>query len=149
MSSTCSSSCCGSMYIISTKTTSILGHVKNGYSIMYKWFPCVVYKSQRKSSVNNKLLSVSASVGSVLLTSGNLAAAGGGSSLHGAVTSAITQVAVTAVAIASGACLSTKVDFLWPKMDELPGMILIFMCVLFLTVYRTRRVAAAGQFNYC
>ncbi|KAK1409073.1 hypothetical protein QVD17_35597 [Tagetes erecta] len=47
---------------------------------------------------------------------GNLiaAAAASSSSLHGAVTSAITQVAVTAVAIASGACLSTKLDCLWP-----------------------------------
>ncbi|MED6204557.1 hypothetical protein PIB30_010108 [Stylosanthes scabra] len=44
-------------------------------------------------------------------------------SLHGAVSSAITQVAVTAVAIASGACLSTKVDFLWPKLEEQPGTI--------------------------
>lgn len=61
---------------------------------------------------------------STVLASGNViaaAAAAGSGSLHGAVTSAITQVAVTAVAIASGACLSTKVDFLWPKVDEQPG----------------------------
>lgn len=66
---------------------------------------------------------VSASLSSVLF-SGNLiaaAAAAGTSSAHGAVASAITQVAVTAVAIASGACLSTKVEFLWPKVDEQPG----------------------------
>lgn len=66
---------------------------------------------------------VSASLGSVLV-SGNViaaAASAGSGSLHGAVSSAITQVAVTAVAIASGACLSTKVDFLWPKVDEQPG----------------------------
>ncbi|CAA0838498.1 Probable GTP diphosphokinase RSH3- chloroplastic [Striga hermonthica] len=65
---------------------------------------------------------VSASLSSVL-TSGNMiaAAAAGSGSVHGAVSSAITQVAVTAVAIASGACLSTKVDFLWPKADEQPG----------------------------
>ncbi|CAI0390588.1 unnamed protein product [Linum tenue] len=42
------------------------------------------------------------------------------STLHGAVSSAITQVAFTALAIASGACLSTKVDFLWPKLQDLP-----------------------------
>lgn len=67
-------------------------------------------------------LSVSSSLGSVF-ASGNAiaAAAGSGSALHGAVTSAITHVAVTAVAIASGACLSTKVDFLWPKVEEQPG----------------------------
>lgn len=65
---------------------------------------------------------------STVLTSGNViaaAAAAGSGSLHGAVTSAITQVAVTAVAIASGACLSTKVDFLWPKVDEQPGSFIL------------------------
>ncbi|KAL8192699.1 hypothetical protein R6Q57_027147 [Mikania cordata] len=60
-----------------------------------------------------------------ILTSGNLIAAAGSGSLHGAVTSAITQVAVTAVAIASGACLSTKVDCLWPKVDEQPGSLIL------------------------
>ncbi|KAM0000583.1 putative GTP diphosphokinase, Guanosine-3',5'-bis(diphosphate) 3'-diphosphatase [Helianthus debilis subsp. tardiflorus] len=62
-----------------------------------------------------------------ILTSGNViaAAAAGSGSLHGAVTSAITQVAVTAVAIASGACLSTKVDCLWPKVDEQPGSLIL------------------------
>lgn len=68
---------------------------------------------------------VTASVNSVI-ASGNIiaaaaAAASGSGSVHGAVTSAITHVAVTAVAIASGACLSTKVDFLWPKVEEQPG----------------------------
>ncbi|XP_050384922.1 uncharacterized protein LOC126801572 isoform X2 [Argentina anserina] len=53
------------------------------------------------------------------------AAASGSGSLHGAVTSTITQVAVTAVAIASGACLSTKVDFLWPKLETQPGCDLV------------------------
>ncbi|KAK7253123.1 hypothetical protein RIF29_37569 [Crotalaria pallida] len=66
---------------------------------------------------------------SSLLTSDNVISAAAkaattSSSLHGAVSSAITQVAVTAVAIASGACLSTKVDFLWPKSDEQPGTIM-------------------------
>ncbi|KAL2349417.1 hypothetical protein Fmac_003417 [Flemingia macrophylla] len=57
-----------------------------------------------------------------VLTSENvIAAAAKAASVHGAVSSAITQVAVTAVAIASGACLSTKVDFLWPKLQEQPG----------------------------
>lgn len=69
-------------------------------------------------------LKVVSSLGAVL-GSGNViaaAAAVAGSGSHAAVTSAITQVAVTAVAIASGACLSTKVDFLWPKAEEPPGM---------------------------
>lgn len=56
------------------------------------------------------------------LTSANvIAAAAKAASVHGAVSSAITQVAVTAFAIASGACLSTKVDFLWPKLEEQTG----------------------------
>lgn len=53
-----------------------------------------------------------------------IAAAAKAASVHGAVYSAINHVAVTAVAIASGACLSTKVDFLWPKPDEQPGTIM-------------------------
>ncbi|GFZ15976.1 hypothetical protein Acr_25g0003850 [Actinidia rufa] len=53
------------------------------------------------------------------------AAAAGSGSAHGAVTSALTHVAVTAVAIASGACLSTKVDFLWPKVEEQPGSLIL------------------------
>ncbi|KAM5557901.1 hypothetical protein ABKV19_024969 [Rosa sericea] len=68
-------------------------------------------------------LAVSSSLSSVF-TSANLvaaAAASGSGSVHSAVTSTITQVAVTAFAIASGACLSTKVDFLWPKLETQPG----------------------------
>ncbi|XP_071929228.1 uncharacterized protein [Coffea arabica] len=53
------------------------------------------------------------------------AAAAGSSSAHAAVSSAITHVAVTALAIASGACLSTKVDFLWPKRDDHPGSLIL------------------------
>ncbi|XP_022141013.1 uncharacterized protein LOC111011522 isoform X2 [Momordica charantia] len=72
---------------------------------------------------------VTASVNSVI-ASGNIiaaaaAAASGSGSIHGAVTSAITHVAVTAVAIASGACLSTKVDFLWPKVEDKPGSLVL------------------------
>ncbi|XP_027361131.1 uncharacterized protein LOC113869153 isoform X1 [Abrus precatorius] len=60
-----------------------------------------------------------------VITSDNLiAAAAKAVSVHSAVSSAITQVAVTAFAIASGACLSTKVDFLWPKLEEQPGTML-------------------------
>ncbi|XP_004309075.1 PREDICTED: uncharacterized protein LOC101294615 isoform X1 [Fragaria vesca subsp. vesca] len=73
-------------------------------------------------------LAVSSSSLSSVFTSANLvaaAAASGSGSLHGAVTSTITQVAVTAVAIASGACLSTKVDFLWPKLESQPGCVMV------------------------
>ena len=48
-------------------------------------------------------------------------AGGSGGAGHAAVASTIAQLAVSAVAIASGACLSTKVDFLWPRIEQLPG----------------------------
>ncbi|XP_040376688.1 uncharacterized protein LOC102701894 isoform X2 [Oryza brachyantha] len=49
------------------------------------------------------------------------AAAGkSGGAGHAAVASTLAQLTVTAVAIASGACLSTKVDFLWPRIEQLP-----------------------------
>lgn len=61
-----------------------------------------------------------------------IAAAAKAASAHSAVYSAINQVAVTAVAIASGACLSTKVDFLWPKPDQQAGSVplLVFLFIL-------------------
>ncbi|XP_021684288.2 uncharacterized protein LOC110667680 isoform X2 [Hevea brasiliensis] len=85
-------------------------------------FRCLLHQIVPKFAVSSSLSSV--------FTSGNIiaaaaAASSGSGSLHGAVTSAITQVAVTAVAIASGACLSTKVDFLWPKVDEQPGSFIV------------------------
>lgn len=69
-------------------------------------------------------LSVSSSLGAVVGAGTAIVAAaeaGGSGAAHAAVTSVISQVAMTAVAIASGACLSTKVDFLWPKVEEQPG----------------------------
>lgn len=48
------------------------------------------------------------------------ASSAGGYSVPAAVTSTITNVAITAIAIASGACLSTKVDFLRPRAEEQP-----------------------------
>jgi hypothetical protein len=48
-------------------------------------------------------------------------AGGSGGAGHAAVASTIAQLAVSAVAIASGACLSTKVDFLRPRIEQLPG----------------------------
>ncbi|KAJ3680683.1 hypothetical protein LUZ60_016961 [Juncus effusus] len=55
------------------------------------------------------------------------AGAGGGTAVaaHAAVTSTLAQVAVTAVAIASGACLSTKVDFLWPQPENQPDALVL------------------------
>lgn len=57
-----------------------------------------------------------------MIGAGNVIAAAGNGTAHAAVTATIAHVAVTAVAIASGACLSTKVDFLHPQEAELPGM---------------------------
>ncbi|KAL6008244.1 hypothetical protein ACLOJK_033750 [Asimina triloba] len=73
-----------------------------------------------------KIPTISSSLNSVI-TTGNViaaaaAAANGSGPAHSAVTSALAHVAVTAVAIASGACLSTKVDFLWPRGEDQPGM---------------------------
>ncbi|XP_075650371.1 uncharacterized protein LOC142620938 isoform X2 [Castanea sativa] len=75
----------------------------------------------RRTSIYSYRFPPTLTVSSSLFASANAIVAASGSSgsaVHGAVTSAITQVAVTAVAIASGACLSTKVDFLWPKLEE-------------------------------
>ncbi|KAG9454396.1 hypothetical protein H6P81_007300 [Aristolochia fimbriata] len=71
-------------------------------------------------------LAVAASLNSVI-TSGNViaAAAKAAGTAHSGVTSAIAHVAVTAVAIASGACLSTKVDFLWPRVEEQPDSLIL------------------------
>ena len=81
----------------------------------------------RRTSIYSYRFPPTLTVSSSLFASANAIVAASGSSgsaVHGAVTSAITQVAVTAVAIASGACLSTKVDFLWPKLqEEQPGLL--------------------------
>ncbi|KAK6118486.1 hypothetical protein DH2020_047753 [Rehmannia glutinosa] len=109
------SSCHTSTMLITPKTSLILRRNRFFFGKSAK-FRCVLGPIVSKFAVSASLSSV--------LTSGNMiaaAAAAGSGSVHGAVSSAITQVAVTAVAIASGACLSTKVDFLWPKADELPG----------------------------
>ncbi|KAG5232986.1 GTP diphosphokinase RSH [Salix suchowensis] len=79
-------------------------HFRSSYSSKYK-YRCLL----------DQIAPVSANVIAAAVASS------GSSSLHGAVSSAITHVAVTAVAIASGACLSTRVDFLWPKGEEQPG----------------------------
>ena len=70
-------------------------------------------KRKHKFVVSSSLSSVFTSANVIVAT-----AASGSSSLHSTVTSTLTHVAVTPVAIASGACLSTKVDFLWPKLDD-------------------------------
>ncbi|KAJ8650556.1 hypothetical protein MRB53_003579 [Persea americana] len=72
-------------------------------------------------------LTISSSMNS-LISSGNViaaAAAAAKASTHSAVSSALAHVAVTAVAIASGACLSTKVGFLWPRVEEQPDSLIL------------------------
>ncbi|KAI3980438.1 hypothetical protein MKX01_038610 [Papaver californicum] len=93
-------------------------------------------RSRRRRRRRNSSFIISSALNPLLFTSstGNLiaaAAATGTSSsavaaaAHAAVGSAMAQVAVTAVAIASGACLSTKVDFLWPKLQDQPDVIVL------------------------
>ncbi|KAL4323944.1 hypothetical protein GQ457_11G014290 [Hibiscus cannabinus] len=81
---------------------------------LHKFYP----QTATKLSCFPRKFTVSASLNTIAAAA---AAAASGSTVHGAVSSAITQLAVTAVAIASGACLSTKVDFLWPKVEEQQG----------------------------
>ncbi|XP_026426603.1 uncharacterized protein LOC113322676 isoform X1 [Papaver somniferum] len=84
----------------------------------------------------NSSLIVSSALNPLLFTSstGNLIAAAAAtgtsssavaSAAHAAVGSAMAQVAVTAVACLSGACLSTKVDFLWPKLQDQPDVLIL------------------------
>lgn len=110
----------GSSLIIVRNNCNSLVPKKNHFIRSSTRFRCMLDQIVPKFAVSSSL--------STVLTSGNViaaAAAAGSGPLHGAVTSAITQVAVTAVAIASGACLSTKVDCLWPKIDEQPGSLIL------------------------
>lgn len=92
-------------------------------------FRCVL------DQVAARLAASSPPLGSVLAAGNAIAAAaaaaGGSGASHAAVGSTLAQVAVTAVAIASGACLSTKVDFLWPKVEEKPGVVPFFLLLYF------------------
>ncbi|XP_043695137.1 probable GTP diphosphokinase RSH2, chloroplastic isoform X5 [Telopea speciosissima] len=83
---------------------------------------CVLDHIIPKFAVSSSLNSVF-SLGNVIAAAA--AAATGSGSSHAAVTSALAHVAVTAVAIASGACLSTKVDFLWPRVEEQPDSLIL------------------------
>ncbi|KAK9724085.1 hypothetical protein RND81_05G047000 [Saponaria officinalis] len=56
---------------------------------------------------------------------GPLFASATSTAAHAAVATTIKQVALTAVAIASGACLSTKLDFLWPKSVDHPTPLIL------------------------
>ncbi|XP_021300562.1 uncharacterized protein LOC110428966 [Herrania umbratica] len=97
----------------------------NKMFLAQKTSPLFLHKFHPKTATKfrciPKKFTVSASLNAIAAAAA--AASGSGATVHGAVTSAITQVAVTAVAIASGACLSTKVDFLWPKVEEQPGLV--------------------------
>ncbi|PWA70524.1 Beta-grasp domain-containing protein [Artemisia annua] len=100
----------------------------------------VLLTSNTRRRSNTKLAFISAS--------GNLiaAAAASSSAAHGAVSSAITQVAVTAVAIASGACLSTKLDFLWPAPSPSPKAVIDGVDVTGLPVFNHPMVLKAIAF---
>lgn len=66
-----------------------------------------------------------ASIGALVAASGAITTSTTSSSPHSAVVSTLTQLAVTAVAIASGACLSTQVESLWPRNEEGPEELLL------------------------
>ncbi|MBA0874085.1 hypothetical protein Goshw_011323 [Gossypium schwendimanii] len=108
-SSSSSSSSCQSQ--IHSKTMFLVH--KTSPLFLHKFYP----QTASKFRCIPKKFTVSASLNTIAAA----AASGSGATIHGAVSSAITQVAVTAFAIASGACLSTKVDFLWPKVEEQQG----------------------------
>ncbi|PIA50395.1 hypothetical protein AQUCO_01300854v1 [Aquilegia coerulea] len=115
-SSSCSSSFRAKMF---SKNTKLL--IRSPRTCFVK-FRCVFDQIAPKFVVSSSLNSI--------LTSGNMIAAAasaatGTTSAHAAVSSAIAHVAVTAMAIASGACLSTKVDFLWPRLEEQPDSLIL------------------------
>ncbi|KAI3831811.1 hypothetical protein MKX03_002933 [Papaver bracteatum] len=107
----------------------------------------------------NSSFIVSSALNPLLFTSstGNLIAAAAAtgtsssavaSAAHAAVGSALAQVAVTAVAIASGACLSTKVDFLWPKLQDQPdSLILDGVDVTGYPIFMDEKVRKAIEFS--
>lgn len=75
------------------------------------------------------------------------AAATGTSTAHAAVGSAIAHVAVTAMAIASGACLSTKVGFLQPRLEEQPDSLIVDgVEVTGYTIFKEAKVQKAIEF---
>ncbi|XP_022748476.1 uncharacterized protein LOC111298042 [Durio zibethinus] len=89
--------------------------------LAHKTSPLFLHKFHPKTATKFRCIPKKFTVSASLNAIAAAAASGSGATVHGAVTSAITQVAVTAFAIASGACLSTKVDFLWPKMEDQQG----------------------------
>lgn len=88
-------------------------------------FRCILHQIAPKFAVSSSLASLFTSANVIAAAAAASSSAAGSGSIHGAVTSTITHVALTAMAIASGACLSTKVDFLWPKLDEQPGSFIL------------------------
>ncbi|XP_052879915.1 uncharacterized protein LOC108463915 isoform X2 [Gossypium arboreum] len=110
VTSSSSSSCQSQIH----SKTMFLVH-KTSPIFLHKFYP----QTATKFRCIPKKFTVSASLNTIAAAAA--AASGSGATIHGAVSSAITQVAVTAFAIASGACLSTKVDFLWPKVEEQQG----------------------------
>ncbi|GAB4858189.1 hypothetical protein Ancab_009586 [Ancistrocladus abbreviatus] len=111
-----------SIIMFGHKTSTLFHKIHPFPTRTSRYFPkfrCVIDQISPKFAVSSSLGTLFASSGNVIAAAA--AAAGSASAAHAAVTSTITQVAVTAVAIASGACLSTKVDCLWPKLEEQPS----------------------------
>ncbi|KAJ4953259.1 hypothetical protein NE237_030091 [Protea cynaroides] len=115
----------------------------SGFSRSSVKFRCVLDHIVPKFAISSSLNSVF-SLGNVIAAA--VAATGSGAP-HAAVSSALAHVAVTAVAIASGACLSTKVDFLWPRVEEQPdSLILDGVDVTGYPIFRDAKVQKAIAF---
>ncbi|KAK1261898.1 hypothetical protein QJS04_geneDACA008903 [Acorus gramineus] len=110
-----------SSHMFSLGSSRLLSRVPLGFSRGSVQVRCVLDQIGPRLAVLSSLNPV--------ITTGNViaaaAAVAGGGAAHSAVTSALAHVAVTAVAIASGACLSTKVDFLWPRVEEQPDSLIL------------------------
>ncbi|MCO5595545.1 hypothetical protein L7F22_049590 [Adiantum nelumboides] len=81
--------------------------------------------SCQKTKKGKQRLSPIASIGTLVAASGAITTSTASQNPHSAVISTLTQLAVTAIAIASGACLSTQVDYLWPRSEESPQQLLL------------------------
>ncbi|KAH1032838.1 hypothetical protein J1N35_045012 [Gossypium stocksii] len=107
-------------FVTSSSSCQSQTHSKTMF-LVHKTSPLFLHKFYPQTATKFRCIPKKFAVSASLNTIAAAAASGSGATIHGAVSSAITQVAVTAFAIASGACLSTKVDFLWPKVEEQQG----------------------------
>lgn len=108
-------------------------------------FRCIIDAKAPRLAVSSSFGAIIGN-GNVIAAAAAVAGCTGGS--HAGVSSALAHVAVTAVAIASGACLSTKVDFLWPRLEDQPGI--GFCCLIFESfIYLLARLLRQNVKSFC